>query len=57
MSLRRMRSGGMHADSELDFLNVITHKYEQKIKRQDTQLKRKTYCEEATPFDGFVVNS
>jgi hypothetical protein len=37
MSLRRMRSGGMHADSELDFLNVITKKYDQKIKRQDTQ--------------------
>lgn len=32
MSLRRMRSGGVHADSELDYLNVF-NKYHYLIRK------------------------
>ncbi|CAD8076254.1 unnamed protein product [Paramecium sonneborni] len=49
MSLRRMRSGGVHADSELDFLNKIT--------KLEKQQKRRTYIEETETLEGFIMNS
>ncbi|CAD8064400.1 unnamed protein product [Paramecium sonneborni] len=49
MNLRRMRSGGVHADSEQDFLN--------KIAKQEKQQKRRTYVEETETYEGFIMNS
>ncbi|CAK68791.1 unnamed protein product (macronuclear) [Paramecium tetraurelia] len=49
MSLRRMRSGGVHADSEEDYLN--------KIGKMEKQQKRKTYVQETETFEGFIMNS
>ncbi|CAD8067590.1 unnamed protein product [Paramecium primaurelia] len=49
MSLRRFRSGGMHANSEEDYLNKIV-----KIEKQQ---KQQTYCQEDEYFDDFIVNS
>ncbi|CAK81852.1 unnamed protein product (macronuclear) [Paramecium tetraurelia] len=49
MSLRRMRSGGVHADSEQDFLN--------KIGKLEKQQKKRTYVEETETFEGFIMNS
>ncbi|CAD8060311.1 unnamed protein product [Paramecium primaurelia] len=46
MSLRRMRSGGVHADSEQDYLNKIG-----KLEKQ------RTYVEETETFEGFIMNS
>ncbi|CAD8074873.1 unnamed protein product [Paramecium sonneborni] len=49
MSIRRFRSGGMHANSEEEYLNKIV-----KLERQQ---KKKTLDQEDEYFDGFIVNS
>ncbi|CAD8146013.1 unnamed protein product [Paramecium octaurelia] len=49
MSLRRMRSGGVHADSEEDYLN--------KIGKMEKSQKRRTYVQETEAFEGFIMNS
>ncbi|CAD8153121.1 unnamed protein product [Paramecium pentaurelia] len=49
MSVRRFRSGGMHANSEEEYLN--------KIVKLEKQQKKKTYNQEDEYFDGFIVNS
>ncbi|CAD8145123.1 unnamed protein product [Paramecium pentaurelia] len=49
MSLRRMRSGGVHADSEQDYIN--------KIAKMEKQQKRRTYVQETETIEGFIMNS
>ncbi|CAD8070326.1 unnamed protein product [Paramecium sonneborni] len=49
MSIRRFRSGGMHANSEEEYLH--------KIVKLEKQQKKKTYCQEDEDFDGFILNS
>ncbi|CAK77723.1 unnamed protein product (macronuclear) [Paramecium tetraurelia] len=49
MSVRRLRSGGMHANSEEEYLN--------KIVKLEKQQKKKTISQDDEYFDGFIVNS
>ncbi|CAD8158623.1 unnamed protein product [Paramecium octaurelia] len=49
MSVRRLRSGGMHANSEEEYLN--------KIVKMEKQQKKKTISQDDEYFDGFIVNS